>query len=74
MHEKRQYNYENFSKLIVFVYTLFVLQREFDENWKKKHKCMLTIELINDIMYAMKNRSATINNEILTKAHKKTMK
>ena len=40
---------------------------------KKKHKCMLATNFINDTMYATKNRSATINNEILTKIYEKVM-
>ena len=35
---------------------------------------MLTIEFIDNIMYAIKNRNVTINNEILTKVHEKTIK
>ena len=34
---------------------------------------MLTTSFINDTMYVAKNRSATINNEILTKIHEKVM-
>ena len=41
---------------------------------EKKHKCMLTINFINNIMYITKSRNATINNKILTKTYKKTIK
>ena len=40
---------------------------------KKRHKCMLATGFIDDTMYAAKDRSATINNEVLTKVHEEVM-
>ena len=40
----------------------------------KKYKCMLFTNFIDDVMFAMTEKSSTINNEILVKAHEKTLK
>ena len=40
----------------------------------KKYKCMLFINFIDDVMFAITKKNSTINNEILIKIHEKALK